>query len=222
MLELLTPNKVLGKFITIEGSEGAGKSTALQFIKDYLTATHIDTVWTREPGGTVLAEELRRMLLRPVIQEEIMPKTELLLMFAARVQHLEKCILPALRNNQWVVSDRFIDASYAYQGGGRGIPLDDIAILDKLIVANHYPDLTLLLDIPPEVGFQRAEKRGTEKDRIEQEQLDFFAHVRETYLLRAQQDPNRIKIIDASKSLPEVQTQIRHTLDEFIARKPTS
>lgn len=207
-----------GKFISIEGSEGAGKSTALQFIKDYLIKANIDVVWTREPGGTDMAEEIRRLVLHPMSFEEVAPETELLLMFAARAQHMKKNILPALSAGKWVASDRFIDASYAYQGGGRGLDLNYITMLDKWIVGSTYPDLTLLLDITPEKGFERAEKRGTDKDRIEQEKLDFFVRVREAYLERAKQDPQRIKIIDASVPLFAVQSQIRDALDAFIKR----
>lgn len=207
-----------GKFISIEGIEGAGKSTALQFIKDYLTNENIDVVWTREPGGTELAEEIRRLVLHPMSYEEVAPETELLLMFAARSQHMKRIILPALESGKWVASDRFIDASYAYQGGGRHLDSNYINMLDKWIVGSAYPDLTLLLDITPDKGFERAEKRGTEKDRIEEEKLDFFVHVRDAYLARAKQDPQRIKLIDASVPLYAVENQIRETLDAFIKR----
>jgi len=207
-----------GKFISIEGIEGAGKSTALQFIKDYLTNENIDVVWTREPGGTELAEEIRRLVLHPMSYEEVAPETELLLMFAARSQHMKRIILPALESGKWVASDRFIDASYAYQGGGRRVDSNYINMLDKWIVGSAYPDLTLLLDITPDKGFERAEKRGTEKDRIEEEKLDFFVHVRDAYLARAKQDPQRIKLIDASVPLYAVENQIRETLDAFIKR----
>ena len=205
-----------GKFISIEGTEGAGKSTALNFIKKYLTDANIDVVWTREPGGTELAEQIRNLLLHPLTYEQMTSETELLLMFAARAQHLQTCILPALNADKWVVSDRFIDASYAYQGGGRGLDNKHIAMLDEWIVKDAYPDLTLLLDITPEQGFARAEKRGTDKDRIEQEKMDFFASVRHHYLERAKQDPARIKIIDASQPLFAVENQIRNALDAFI------
>jgi dTMP kinase len=205
-----------GKFISIEGTEGAGKSTALQFIKQFLTKANIDVVWTREPGGTELAEEIRRLILHPASSEEVEPETELLLMFAARAQHMKKTILPALKEGKWVATDRFIDASYAYQGGGRGMDLNYITMLDKWIVEQTYPDRTLLLDIPPQQGFERAEKRGTDKDRIEQEKMDFFVRVREAYLERARQCPQRIKIIDASVPLYAVESQIRDVLDAFI------
>lgn len=208
-----------GKFISIEGTEGAGKSTALQFIKDYLTKANIDVIWTREPGGTEVAEEIRRLILHPMSFEEMIPETELLLMFAARAQHMKKIILPALESGKWVASDRFIDASYAYQGGGRKIDMNFISMLDKWVVGSHYPDLTLLLDVSPEIGFDRAEKRGTDKDRIEEEKIDFFNRVRDVYLARAKQEPQRIKIIDASVPLFAVENQIRETLDVFLERK---
>ncbi len=208
-----------GKLISIEGTEGAGKSTALQFIKQHLIKAKIDVIWTREPGGTELAEEIRRLVLHPMSFEDIEPETELLLMFAARSQHVKKNILPALREGKWVATDRYIDASYAYQGGGRGIDMQYIAMLDKWIVGSHYPDLTLLLDIDPAVGFERAEKRGTEKDRIEQEKMDFFIRVRDVYLQRAKQYPKRIKIIDASVPIYAVESQILDALDTFIGKK---
>lgn len=208
-----------GKFITIEGTEGAGKSTALQFIKDYLLRINKDVVMTREPGGTEIAEEIRKVLLYPASNEKIFPETELLLMFAGRAQHINHCILPALQSGKWVVSDRYIDASYAYQGGGRGLDKNKIKVLDEQVVGEHYPDLTLLLDIPADMGFARTEKRGSQKDRIEQEKIDFFDRVRNTYLERAKQEPKRIVVIDASLSLPEVQKQISKALDAFLAKE---
>lgn len=198
-----------GKFISIEGTEGAGKSTALKFIRSHLADAGIDVVWTREPGGTPLAEEIRQVLLRPVSDERMLPETELLLMFAARAQHIETIIKPALAAGKWVVSDRFVDASYAYQHGGRGVDEQHIALLDKWIVGGNYPDLTLLLDVAPEIGFERTAKREAGRDRIEQEKIEFFTRVRETYLERANADTNRIKIIDASRTLSEVEQQIR-------------
>jgi dTMP kinase len=205
-----------GKFITIEGTEGAGKSTALQFIKQHLIKAKIDVVWTREPGGTEFAEEIRRLVLHPMSFETIAPETELLLMFAGRAQHMQANIMPALQAGKWVASDRFIDASYAYQGGGRGIDIKQIEMLDQWIVGKHYPDLTILLDIAPHQGFERAEKRGTDKDRIEQEKMEFFNRVRDTYLQRAKADPDRIKVVDASVPLFAVENQIRDILDQFI------
>ena len=144
-------------------------------------------------------------------------ETELLLMFASRAQHIGQCILPALKVGKWVVSDRYIDASYAYQGGGRGISMRSIQKLDKLVVGKHYPDLTLLLDVPADLGLNRTEKRTGSKDRIEQEKIDFFVRVRKVYLERAEQDPARIKVIDASQPLSAVQIQIRNVLNAFLA-----
>lgn len=204
-----------GKFITIEGIEGAGKTTALAYIKNYLHKANIAAVWTREPGGTVLAEEIRQLLLHPTVTETMTPETELLLMFAARAQHISQLIAPALQAGTWVISDRFIDASYAYQGGGRGIDIKYIHMLNEWIAGIVYPDLTLLLDISPEQGFERTVKRGQNKDRIEKEAMDFFTRVRKVYLERAKQDPLRIKVIDAHQSPSAVEQQLCHILDEF-------
>jgi len=205
-----------GKFISIEGSEGAGKSTALQFIQQYLAQAQIEAVVTREPGGTAVAEDIRQVLLHAPHTETMLAETELLLMFAGRAQHLQHCILPALQKGLWVISDRYVDASYAYQGGGRGMDKANIQWLEQWIVASHIPDLTLLLDIDAQLGLSRAEKRGAQKDRIEQEKIDFFVRVREAYLERAKRYPKRIKIIDADQSLPDVQAAIKHELDLFI------
>ena len=164
----------------------------------------------------VIAEEIRKVLLYPAGSETMLPQTELLLMFACRAQHLSQCIQPALRKGKWVVSDRYIDASYAYQGGGRGIRLEDIKQLDTMIVGRHYPDLTFVLDISPELGLERAEKRGTQKDRIEQEKIDFFNRVRSQYLMRAKADPERMKVIDASQTITAVHMQIADILKNFI------
>ena len=208
------------QFITIEGTEGAGKSTALQYIKEYLQKANIEVVWTREPGGTALAEELRRLVLHPLTYEIVADETELLLMFAARAQHIKQVILPSLHEGKWVVSDRYIDASYAYQAGGRKMDATRIKWLEEWIVGSCYPNLTLLLDIAPQQGFERAEKRGTKKDRIEEEKIEFFIRVREAYLQRAQQDPDRIKVIDASVPLYAVQSQISEALNQFIQSTP--
>lgn len=213
---LIHPDMTNAKFISIEGTEGAGKSTTLKFIADFLKKAKKDFVLTREPGGTEIAEEIRKILLYPKSKEAIEPKTELLLMFAGRAQHIKQIIGPALQADKWVVSDRYVDASYAYQGGGRGIDYDQIKMLDKLIVNNLYPDLTLLLDVPAELGLARTVKRETVKDRIEQEKINFFVRVRNTYLERAKQDPKRIKIIDASQPLPAVEAQIYNVLSDFI------
>ncbi|RDI46017.1 dTMP kinase [Aquicella lusitana] len=208
-----------GKLITIEGIEGAGKSTALQFIQDYLVKAGVEVVLTREPGGTDVSEAIRKLLLHSTASEGIAPETELLLMFASRAQHISQCIEPTLSAGKWVVSDRYVDASYAYQGGGRGIAMDKISLLDKMIVDGLYPDLTFLLDVPADLGIARAEKRGTQKDRIEQEKTDFFVRVRNVYLERAKADPERIRLIDATLGLGLVQDQVRRILDEFIRKK---
>lgn len=206
-----------GKFITLEGSEGAGKSTAMAFIKEMLTDLKHDVVMTREPGGTAIADEIRKVLLFPDTAEQINPTTELLLMFASRAQHIENCIEPALRAGKWVVSDRYVDASYAYQGGGRGLPEMMVEQLDKMVVGRLYPDLTLLFDVPADVGALRTERRPAEKDRIEQEKLEFFERVRTAYLTRAKQDPARIKMINGNQSLVAVQSQIREVLTPIVA-----
>lgn len=207
-----------GKFITIEGTEGAGKSTARLFIMSYLEKAGFKVVVTREPGGTDIAEEIRNVLLHRVNHEGMLAETELLLMFASRAQHICNRIEPSLLSGKWVLSDRYIDASYAYQGGGRGLDINFIKSLDKHVVRKLYPDLTFLLDVPAELGIARAEQRGSQKDRIEQEKIDFFVRVRETYLERAKQDPKRIKVIDASLTLPHVQSQMQRVLDAFLAK----
>ncbi len=205
-----------GKFISIEGVEGAGKSTALTFIQSFLVKAGVDVVLTREPGGTALGEEIRKVLLHPESHDVMAPETELLLMFAARAQHLQTVVKPALAAGKWIVSDRFVDASYAYQCGGRGVDEQYVKMLDQWIVGRCYPDLTLLLDIAPEKGFERTSKRGVKHDRIEQEKIEFFIQVRDVYLKRASNDPARIKIIDAGASLLDVEMQIQRVLGEMV------
>jgi dTMP kinase len=208
-----------GKFISIEGSEGAGKSSILAFVQHYLKQAKREVVLTREPGGTPLAEEIRQVLLQPNSTEKMTSETELLLVFAARAQHIQQCIVPALQAGKWVVSDRFIDASYAYQGGGRGVDKQYITWLDQWVVGQVYPDLTLLLDLPPHVGTERAKSRSIQPDRIEQESMDFFLRVRDSYLQRAKEAPQRIKKIDASQPVTLVQEQIQHILDTFLHKQ---
>ena len=199
-----------GKFITIEGGEGAGKSTAIARLEAELAQHEIPLLLTREPGGTELGESIRELLLAKE-RVEMHPDTELLLMFAARAQHLRQKILPALAAGTWVVCDRFTDATYAYQGAGRGLDTQRIAILEQLVQGEIRPDLVLLLDVPPEIGLKRIEGRG-EPDRFERESLAFFRRVRQAYLSRAEADPARYRVIDASASEAEVQAQLTTAL----------
>jgi len=200
-----------GKFITIDGLEGAGKSTQIDFIKKYLSARNQDVFLTREPGGTDLGERLRVLLLDKNI-DAMNSDTELLLMFAARNEHVKKVIVPKLEQGVWVISDRFTDASYAYQGGGRGIPLERIGELEQWTLQDFVPDMTFLLDLDVELGLSRVEQRG-EKDRFEEEHKDFFNKVREIFSNRASKYPERIKLIDASKNIDETSSQIKKILD---------
>jgi len=203
-----------GRFITVEGTEGVGKSTNIDFLCHLLQARGIDIVLTREPGGTPLAEELRELLLSPR-EERVSQDTELLLMFAARAQHIENVIRPALARGAWVISDRFTDATFAYQGGGRGVDEEHIRLLETLVQHGLHPDLTLLLDLDVEVGLMRASARST-PDRFEQEKVDFFSKVRQAYLQRAANEPERFAIIDASVALPDVQQQIASAVSQYL------
>lgn len=202
-----------GYFITLEGVEGAGKSTAMQFIKEYLEAKQIDFVLTREPGGTEIAEDIREIILQHY-QEPMQPYTELLLFFASRAQHITQVIQPALAANSWVISDRFTDASFAYQGIGRGIPKEHIAALENWIQHDLRPDLTLVLDVDAKIGLDRIKKAG-DLDRMESEKIDFFQQVREYYLQRAKQNPTRYKIINAEQSLADVKQQLHNILANY-------
>lgn len=195
-----------GKFITLEGGEGVGKTTNLQYIEDYLLLHSIPLIVTREPGGTVVAEQIRELLLSHH-DEEFSEQTELLLMFAARSQHIKHVIRPALQAGKWVLCDRFTDATYAYQGGGRRMDIKTIAGLEALVQGNLKPDLTLLFDAPVDVGMRRAKKRGT-LDRFEQEKLHFFEDVRRAYLLQAELNSDRIKVINANQPLIDVQRDL--------------
>ena len=203
-----------GKFITVEGSEGVGKSSNLAFIEDYLRNAGITIVRTREPGGTPLGEAIRELLL-DARQNAMCDDTELLLMFAARAQHLAEVIRPALAAGQWVLCDRFTDATYAYQGGGRGVSMERIRVLEDWVQGELRPDHTLLLDMPVAAGLERAGARS-EPDRFEQEQHAFFERVRETYLARAQAEPGRIHVIDASPALDKVQAHIATVLQQIL------
>lgn len=199
-----------GLFITIEGGEGVGKSTNIEFIKATLKSKGIECIVTREPGGTPLAEEIREVLIKNR-DEQVVTETELLLMFAARAQHLHQKILPALEDGIWVISDRFTDATYAYQSGGRGVPNEKVALLEDFVQGDVRPDLTLLLDAPIEVGMARAKNRG-KLDRFEEEAAEFFNNVRNNYLSRAADEPERFKIIDATQPLEQVQMDIEKAL----------
>lgn len=205
---------IRGKFITLEGCEGVGKSTNLDFIEDYLKSHHIPLVVTREPGGTVIAERIRELLLDKQI-ETFSEQTELLLMFAARSQHIKHVIRPALNHGKWVLCDRFTDATYAYQGGGRRMDINTIAGLEQLVQGTLRPDLTLLLDAPVEVGMHRVRLRG-KPDRFEQENGSFFEAVRRAYLLQAELNPSRIKVINANQSLVDVQRAILEPLQRIM------
>lgn len=201
------------KFITLEGSEGAGKTTALQVIKNTLETWGVPYILTREPGGEENAEAIRELLLH---SDHLESKTELLLMFAARNEHVEKVIKPNLAQGIWVVSDRFVDASFAYQGLGRGIDWSTIEFFEDMVVGETQPNLTLYLDVEPEVGLKRAADRS-EKDRIEKEDLAFFKNIRSGYMKRLDQCPRRIKKINANRDLASVTQQIIHELE--IARE---
>ncbi|MCL7422754.1 MAG: dTMP kinase [Methylobacter sp.] len=203
-----------GKFITLEGGEGVGKSTNLNFIKGYLQDHGIAVITTREPGGTQLAEKMRLLLL-DAGDESISESTELLLMFAARSQHIGQVIEPALAQGKWVVCDRFTDATYAYQGGGRNMNTNTIKWLENLVQGSLRPDLTLLLDAPVEIGIERVRERG-ELDRFESEKIDFFERVRQTYLRRAELYPDRIKLIKANRPLSDVQRALVDVLRPLI------
>ncbi len=202
----------MGKWIVFEGSEGSGKSTTIAALGAYLEQKNMQVEVTREPGGTALAESLRALLLNPG-QEEIMPITELLMIFAGRTQHLHHKILPNLQKGKWVLCDRFIDATFAYQGGGRGLPDHQIETLAQWVVGSRKPDCIFLLDCPAELGLARVRARykitpGAQLDRIEQEQLSFFQKVREKYLERAQKEPDRYELISSALPFSEVLNQV--------------
>lgn len=200
-----------GKFITLEGVDGAGKSTHVGFVAEWLRGHGREVIVTREPGGTPLGETLRELLLH----REMAADTELLLMFAARQQHLAELILPALARGAWVVSDRFTDASYAYQCGGRGIAAERIATLEEWVQRGFAPDLTLLFDVPPEVAEERR-SGARAADRFEQEAGSFFDRVRNAYLARARTEPDRIHVLDARHTIDVVQAEIGRLLQELL------
>ena len=203
-----------GKFITIEGIEGAGKTTCIQVVTEVTERQGISAIHTREPGGTDLGEDLRNLLLGHK-HTGMSDDAELLMMFAARAQHIAQKIKPALDVGKWVLCDRFTDATYAYQGYGRGIPLQKISDLENWIQGALRPDLTLLMDLPVEVGMERAGKRSA-PDRFESEAWDFFERIRKGYLSIAAEQPSRVKVIDASQDLANVQAQIRAAMEAFV------
>ncbi len=204
-----------GKFITVEGGEGVGKSTNMNFIKLLLEENKISVVTTREPGGTPIAEKIRKLLLEKD-DEIITDQTELLLMFAGRSQHIAQVIQPALSVGHWVLCDRFTDATYAYQGGGRGMDISMIEWLEKTVQHDLRPDLTLLLDASIETGLNRVNKRG-KLDRFEVEQHSFFERVRARYLQRAKLNPQQIKTINADQTLDKVEAEISLHIQELLA-----
>lgn len=203
-----------GLFITLEGPEGAGKSTNREYLAERLREQGVGVLLTREPGGTPLAERIRELLLAPS-DEPMAADTELLLVFAARAQHLQQVIRPALARGSVVLCDRFTDATYAYQGGGRGLSTARIAQLEQFVQGELRPDLTLIFDLPVEVGLARAAARGR-LDRFEQEQRSFFESVRHAYLARAEQSPQRYRVLDAGQSLAQVQADIDALLPSLL------
>lgn len=207
-------NRDRGRFITVEGGEGAGKSSNLAFVQSLLEEAGKAVLFTREPGGTPLGESIRELLLGHK-HTGMADETELLLMFAARAEHLQRKILPALEAGTWVLCDRFTDASYAYQGAGRGIDRERIEVLENYVQGDLRPDLTLLLDLPVETGLARAGSRS-EPDRFEKEATSFFDKVRQGYLAIAAAEPDRVKIIDASPALEQVQQQIGQVIQTFL------
>ncbi len=204
-----------GVFISMEGVEGVGKSTNHAYVCDYLRRLGHDVVATREPGGTDEAEKIRQLLLDSNNSLDAM--SEALLMFAARREHVVNVILPALDQGKSVVTDRFVDASYAYQGGARELGFEVIAALEKLVLGDLKPDLTLLLDLEVEQGLKRLGERDVAPDRIEQEGLDFLMRVRDAYLLRASEDPERVRIVDATGSVADVQQRLQSEMEAFDA-----
>jgi len=205
-----------GLFITVEGGEGVGKSTNLAFIAEQIRASGRELITTREPGGTAIAESIRRLFLEHN-DEAMAEMTELLLVFAARAQHIERVIKPALTAGKWVLCDRFTDATYAYQGGGRGLDKTTIAALENLVQRELRPDITFLLDAPVEVGAARVAERGA-SDRLESEQQIFFQRVRDCYLRRAKDEPQRFRIVDAAQPLAKVQMQLSTVLQSLLIR----
>ena len=204
-----------GLFITVEGGEGVGKTTNMAFLESLLCDKGVDVVVTREPGGTLLGEDVRELLLR-VRDDPVCAMAELLLIFAARAQHINDRILPALNAGKWVLCDRFTDATYAYQSGGRGVPIEQVRQLEELVQKGLSPDYTVLLDVPVEVGMARARGRG-ELDRIEQEDMEFFNRVRSMYLNLAENSSGRYHVVNASMPLDEVQRDLHKVGRELLS-----
>lgn len=202
------------RFITFEGVDGAGKSTHLAFVRQWLAERGIAAVFTREPGGTELGERLRDLLLD--VKSQISLDTETLLMFAARMEHIAQVIRPALQRGEWVISDRFTDATFAYQGGGRGVPTERISQLENWVQQGLQPDLTLLFDVPLEIAQQRMSQTRT-LDRFEQEAAEFHLRVREAYLSRAKADPARFAVLDASQSIAATERSVEVALNRLIS-----
>ena len=206
-----------GKFISFEGGDGAGKSTQLSLLSEDLEALGRRVILTREPGGTRLSEQIRSWVLHE--SDALCKQAELLLIFAARAQHISEVIRPALLRGDWVLCDRFTDASYAYQGGGRGIPVGFIQQIEAVSTEGMRPDLTLLLDLPVRQGIERSVSRGEGSDRFEEQDLEFKQRVRQAYLDRQGDEPNRIRMIDATKSVESVHTQIWDLVSNLIDRE---
>jgi dTMP kinase len=202
------------KFITFEGIDGAGKSTHIAFVTRYLQERGIDLVSSREPGGTQLGEKLRELVLHETMHLE----TEALLMFASRREHVAQVIAPALARGSWVISDRFTDASFAYQGGGRGMDLAKLEALEQWVHPHLQPDLTLLFDVPLDVARARLNATRT-LDKFEQEKSDFFAATRNEYLRRATQFPQRFRLIDSTRTIAEIEVELKAILDELLAQR---
>ena len=200
-----------GRFVTFEGIDGAGKSTQIAFVEHWLRQRGIDVLLTREPGGTPVGETLREMILHRPMQ----PRTETLLMFAARCEHVLAVIEPALAGGRWVLCDRFTDATYAYQSGGRGIPAADVAALERWVHPQLQPDLTLLFDLDPAIAAERL-ARARRSDRFEAEERDFFTRVREHYLARAGADPQRFFVVDTSQDKPVVQARLAEAVGRLL------
>lgn len=206
---------VRGRLITLEGIEGAGKSTQMETLRRLLVERGIPVISTREPGGSPVAERIRGLLLDRA-NAGMGAIAELLLVFAARAEHLEKVIRPTLDQGTWVLCDRFTDATYAYQGGGRGVDGGRISLLEDLVQGDLRPDLTLVFDLPPELGLARARRRG-DSDRFESERLAFFEAARAVYLARARASPGRYQILDASRPLESVRAEVTRVLIDFVA-----